>query len=530
MKKTINVNIGGMMFHLDDDAFDKLKSYLDTLKSKFSKMEGGDEIIDDIESRIAEIFKERLGAVREVVSVDDVNEMVSIMGDPSVYLDDEIETTSTSEVPPIIKRRLYRDPEKRVIGGVCSGFAAYFNIDPWLVRAIVIALVLFGGISFLLYFIFWIAMPKAVTTADRLMMKGKKVDINTIEESVKKEWNETKSGIKNAGNSARSSSFLRGIGKFIRISIGVFLIFFSALTLAGFIWCMLSPTATIHLEDLHLSLRDGANMIFDSFGETAIAYIAAWLLVVVPCVVSIYLGIRAILQFKHKLRYVMLGSFLLWVIGVIMGIYSIVTVAEKYKMEANLKENPTLFVNDSTLIVNTFESDQIKGYNLQDLPIGDVDFDIVKNTRDSFPTIEVTRFSQGKDKQIAYNLAQKINYAYQLDSNKITLASYFMMEKSDKFRGQHVDIKLMLPIGYKVYLSKGTEKVIHDIANLQNVWDWNMPDHTWTMTKDGLSCDNCEEEIIRYRKHGDEDSIDHEGNVKIKVSSDGDGDHEVTIR
>src|SRR5687768_2486718 len=183
MKKTINVNIGGMMFHLDDDAFDKLKSYLDTLKTKFSKMEGGDEIIGDIEGRIAEIFKEKLGSTREVVSIDDVNEMVGIMGDPSAYLDEETETTSsTSEVPPVIKRRLFRDPEKRVIGGVCSGFAAYFNIDPWLVRAIVIGLVLFGGVSFLLYFIFWIAMPKAVTTTDRLMMKGKKVDINTIEE------------------------------------------------------------------------------------------------------------------------------------------------------------------------------------------------------------------------------------------------------------------------------------------------------------------------------------------------------------
>jgi phage shock protein PspC (stress-responsive transcriptional regulator) len=524
MKKTINVNIGGMMFHLDDDAFDKLKLYLDTLKSKFSKMEGGDEIIDDIESRIAEIFKEKLGDQREIVSIDNVNEMITIMGDPSAYMDEATETThTTAEIPPVVKRRLYRDPEKRVIGGVCSGFAAYLNVDPWLVRALVIALVVFGGVSFFLYFIFWIAMPKAVTTADRLMMKGKKVNINSIEESVKKEWNETKSGIRNVGASARSSSFIKGIGKFFRISIGVFLIFFSALILAGFIWSMLSPSATIHMEDLHLSLREGTDLIFDSFGEKVLAYIAAWLVVVVPCVVSIYLGIRAILQFKHKLRYVMLGSFLLWVIGVIMGIYTIVTIAEKYKMEANIKDNPALTINDSTIIVSTFGSDQIKGYDLKDLPIHNIDFDIIKNTKDSFPSIEITRFSQGKDKQIAFNLAQKINYAYQIDSNRITLASYFMIEKDDKFRGQHVDIKLMLPVGYKVYLAKGTEEVINDIRNIQNVWDRHMPEHTWTMTKEGLSCDNCEEDIIRYPDHDDEDqdSTGHVGSIHLKVDSDG---------
>lgn len=226
----------------------------------------------------------------------------------------------------------------------------------------------------------------------------------------------------------------------------------------------------------------------------------------------------------------MLGSFLLWIIGVIMGIYTIVTIAEKFKMEANLKENPTLVVTDSTITINTFESDQIKGYNLQDLPIHNVDFDIEKATKDSFPTIEVTRFSQGKDKQIAFNLAQKINYAYQLDSNQITLASYFMMEKGDKFRGQHVDVKLYLPVGYKVYLSEGSHKVLHNVSNIQNVWYWDMPEHSWTMTKEGLSCNDCEEDIIHYhRRYEEEDSFDHNGDVKIKVSSDDEGHHEVTI-
>jgi phage shock protein PspC (stress-responsive transcriptional regulator) len=529
MKKTVNVNIGGMMFHLDEDAFEKCKTYLDTLKTKFAKMEGGDEIIGDIESRIAEIFKEKLSNTREVVSLQDVEDMVAIMGDPGLFLDEEgtdIQQPIT-ENQSVLKRRLFRDPEKRVLGGVCSGFGAYFNVDPWVVRIIMICLVLFAGVSFLLYFIFWIAMPKAVTTTDRLMMRGKKVDVNSIEESVKKEWNETKSGIKNAGRNANSSAFIRGIGKFVRIAMGTGLIFFSTLTLGMFLWTMFSPTSSIHINQLHLSAKEAAGLVFDSFGEMLIAYISVWLLVVIPSVLFIYLGIRLILQFKHKLRYVMLGGFLLWMVGLVMGIYVIVGVAESNKMEASLKENPTLLLPDSaTVKLSVTEGDNIPGYELVGYPIENVNLDILKNSTDSFPTLEVTRRSQGRDKQLAYTMAQKIKYYYQIEGNEIKLASYFMLNKADKFRGQEVNIKLMLPVGYKVYLAKGTDAVINGISNVQRVFDSEMPEHTWTMTPGGLSCDDCPADIIRTgedeedEEDEDEDSDTNDPKIKTKINGE----------
>ncbi len=530
MKKTINANIGGMIFHLDEDAFEKCKSYLDTLKTKFGGIDGGEEIISDIEFRIAEIFKEKLGGIREVVSVEDVNDMVAIMGDPNSFIDEETTTTSgagpAAELPR--QKRLFRDPENRVIGGVCSGFGAYLNMDPWIVRAIMICLVLFGGVSFLLYFIFWIAMPKAVTTSDRLMMRGKKVDVNSIEESVKKEWNETKTGLKNMSRSAKSSSFVNGIGKFFRITIGVGFLLFSTLILGGFVWAMLSSHATVHIDNLHISLKDASGLIFDSFGETMIAYIAAWLLIFVPGVLSIYLGIRAILQFKHKLRYVMFGGFMLWLIGLVLGIYVVMGVLSKNSQQATTRENLPVMISDSTIIqVSAVDHDQIQGYNLQGYPISIVDFDIEKNSTDSFPTLEIEKFSQGKNKQIAFDLAQKINYYQRIDGNKIQLATYFMLDKGDKFRGQHIQVKLKLPVGYKVYLAKGTEELISDISNIQEVWDHNMPEHTWTMTKEGLNCDDCEEDIIRKGKH-DHEEEDEDGNVKIKVTTE-DGEHHVEV-
>lgn len=529
MKQTVNVNIGGMIFHLDDDAFEKCKSYLDTLKNKFKAMEGGDEIIHDIESRIAEIFKDKIGTQREVVSLQDVTETIEIMGDPSTFIDEDSQPVAglESDSNTSVKKRLYRDPEKRILGGVCSGFAAYLNIDPWLVRIICILLVLFAGVSFLLYFVFWVAMPKAVTTSDRLMMRGKKVDIKSIEDSVKKEWTETKSGIKNAGKSANSSSVIQGIGKFVRISMGVIFIFFSTLILAGFIWAMISPSATVHFDHVHVSIREALSMVFDSTSEIVLAYVSAWLLVVVPCVLFIYLGIRAILQFKHRLRYVMLSGFLLWLIGIVLGIYSIINIAEKHKMDASLKENPPITMhNDSTLFVGVINDDNIPGYNMDGLPLENVYFNIEKSLTDSIPMMEVERSSQGSNKQSALDFASKINYHYRVDSNSITLAKYFVLDKKDKFRGQQVNVTLKMPVGYKIYFNEGSESVINDISNVQNVWDHDMPKHTWTMTTQGLSCDDCPADIIRLNKHEEED--DQDSNVKIKVE-DEDGVHHIEV-
>jgi len=496
------------MFHLDDDAYEKLSSYLDSLKLKFIKMEGGDEIITDIETRIAEIFKEKIEGIREVVILEDVNEMIGIMGEPHAFTDEdetEVNTPPVEEIAP--QKRLYRDTDNRVLGGVCSGFAAYLNLDAWVVRLIMVLLVLFGGVSFLLYFIFWLAMPEAVTTTDKLMMRGKRIDVKSIEQSVKQEWAETKNGIKNVGRNAQSSSFINGIGKFLRISIGVFLIFFSTITLAGFLWAIVSPNATIHLNHIHLSMREAAGMVFDTFPEMLMAYVAAWLCIIVPCVLFVYLGIRLILQFTHRLRYVMLGGFLLWLVGLVLGIYSGITLAHKYQMEGNLKETRTLDLPDSSLIkISVIPIESISTDNSSDFLLENVNFDIVKSTTDTLPVLEIERESQGREKQEAYNRAKKINFVYTIEGNNIRLASAFLLNRSDKFRGQTVNVKLILPVGYKVFLDKETDAVINDIKNIQRIWDNDMEEHTFTMTSEGLSCDDCPKDI--WHTIDEEEKID----------------------
>jgi len=208
----------------------------------------------------------------------------------------------------------------------------------------------------------------------------------------------------------------------------------------------------------------------------------------------------------------------------VMAIYTGITVADKFKSTASTTENPPIQMADSAIIqVDVLKDDLIKGYGKEGIPLGNVQFNIEKNTTDSFPTLEIKKQSQGKDRQFAFDLAQRIQYYYELDSNKLVLADHFMLDKGNKFRGQNVQVTLNLPVGYQVYLTEGTGAVISNIRNIQEVWDGDMPGHTWTMTRDGLSCNDCEDEIIRKGKEYDED-----GNITIKVKTE-DGDETITV-
>jgi len=182
MKRTLSINLGGLVFNIDEDAYQELKKYLEKLKQHFSSQSGGMEIIHDIEIRMAELFRTRMGTYREVVTITDVQEVIKTLG----YPEDMYEEAPYSE--PLRKRRarLYRDSDDRILGGVCSGIAAYFGTNPWIIRAIFIVafFVVFGGI---IYLILWMVVPMAQTVAEKLEMRGEPVNLRNIKDSVKSE-------------------------------------------------------------------------------------------------------------------------------------------------------------------------------------------------------------------------------------------------------------------------------------------------------------------------------------------------------
>jgi len=190
MKKVMNINIGGSVFHVDEDAYDKLKTYLRQITRHFKNTEGGDEIIHDIEARIVELFDQKLTDKKQVITQEDVSEVIKIMGKPSDFEEDvEEEYFSDPDVRQVNKKRLFRDIDNRMLGGVCSGLGAYFRLDPvWFRIAFILAT--FAGVSILVYIILWVIIPPAKTISEKLEMQGNPVNITNIEKTIREEMND----------------------------------------------------------------------------------------------------------------------------------------------------------------------------------------------------------------------------------------------------------------------------------------------------------------------------------------------------
>jgi phage shock protein PspC (stress-responsive transcriptional regulator) len=193
MKKTFTINISGTVFHIEEDAYEVLQKYLVNLKNHFGNEEEGKEILADIEARIAEIFTGKSLEENKVITLGWVEQVIAVMGTPEDFVEEEALEDEPYTAQRKTKRRLYRDPDSRVIGGVCGGLGAYFNIDPVVLRIIFVVLIFVTtGAALLAYFILWIAVPKAVTTAQRLEMRGQEATVKNIEKSIREEVREVK--------------------------------------------------------------------------------------------------------------------------------------------------------------------------------------------------------------------------------------------------------------------------------------------------------------------------------------------------
>jgi len=198
MKKTFSVNLGNRVYSIDDDAYMKLKEYLDRIEGYFSDQKEREDIINDIEMRISELFTEYLGSNKQVITMNDVEEVIKVMGDPREISGAEEQSQATHERHSGT-RRIYRDPDNRMIGGVCGGLGAYLGIDPVIVRILFILFLIFG-IGFLVYIILWIVVPEARTTAQKLEMRGDSVNVSNIGSFVKDEFESVKKSFRRNKN------------------------------------------------------------------------------------------------------------------------------------------------------------------------------------------------------------------------------------------------------------------------------------------------------------------------------------------
>ncbi len=195
MKITVSINLGGYSFNIDEDAYSELKRYLKNLEIHFAGEESSSEILSDIEARISELFRARLTSYKQVITLEDVRYAISILGNPEDFSDEE-EASSKARFSSPGYHRMYRDPDRRIIGGVCAGMGAYWSIDPWVMRIIFIAISLAGGLGILIYLILYIVLPEAKTTSQKIEMKGEPVNIKNITDAVKNEFDTVRKNMK----------------------------------------------------------------------------------------------------------------------------------------------------------------------------------------------------------------------------------------------------------------------------------------------------------------------------------------------
>jgi phage shock protein PspC (stress-responsive transcriptional regulator) len=168
MNKTVTINLSGIVFHIDENAYEVLRKYLDNLKMHFTGTQGKEEIIADIESRMAEMFTEKVNASKNVIMMNDVQEVIDVMGKPEQVAGEEEKTSTASSYEnaayyETMKKRFFRNPDDKILGGVCSGISAYFDIDPLWMRLAFALSVMFAGTGLFIYIILWIIIPEAKT-------------------------------------------------------------------------------------------------------------------------------------------------------------------------------------------------------------------------------------------------------------------------------------------------------------------------------------------------------------------------------
>jgi len=349
MNKTISINIAGFVFNIEEQAYEKLNHYLSAIKSNFHDESERDEIMEDIEARIAELFQEKLSNRKEVIVESDVELIIDVMGKPEDYLSEEEPIHQESSKQETLteeeknwynyskSKRLYRDETDAVVGGVCSGLAYYVNIDPILIRIAFVILTLAGGSGVLLYVILWIVIPSAKTTAEFLEMKGEPVTLDSIKDHIKDARNniiESTKGAKKSIKSAVDKGVRAGskIGKILSKVLGIGFVLFGVFLLIVLFIILFGGTGIFPMFGSE-NIEDIPTLLSVVYPDGRIPYFFVTVAIVglIPLISLIMTGIKMLLGIRIRYKKVSLIFGLIWVIGLAGLILINIDLGMKFK-------------------------------------------------------------------------------------------------------------------------------------------------------------------------------------------------------
>ena len=491
MNKTVNINLAGTFFHIDEDAFAKLTRYLDAIRRSFSDPNGQDEIIKDIEARISELFSEKINDTSQVITIIELDQVIAVMGQPEDYMVDE---EIFEDTPPSQKnhakshtahKQLFRDIDNKFIAGVSSGLGHYFSIDAIWIRLAWIALVLLGfGAPILVYILLWVLIPEAITTSDKLKMNREPVNISNIEKKIKEELKNASDKIKDVDydkhveNAKKGASgFFSTIGKIFAAIFSVFgkffgilLIIISLSTIIGLI-AGLFTTGTFGIVWGNHELLDYASMVNTANTPFWLIFLLVFFLVGIPFFALFILGLKLLVtNLKSIGTTAKIVLFVLWIFSIIgLSILGLRQATEQAydgdlitESMIPIKANDTLKVK--MLSNNRYEYDASRSgsfYLKTDDDGNKVIYSsdvrlIVRSTKDSIAKVFIERAAEGNSFDNAKERAEAIDYDYTFENNTLTLNSYFTTGIANKYREQEVEVILYLPVGTILYADDNT--------------------------------------------------------------------------
>lgn len=503
MKKTITVHIANFIFNIEEEAYQLLQNYLVKISSQFSNEEEREEIMQDIEGRIAELFREKLTLQKEVVVEQDVFEMIEIMGSPEEYIveggeeptSESSKDSSTESKSGFKGRQIYRDSENSVLGGVCSGLGAYFGIDPVAFRVLFILFTIMGGSGILIYLILYFAIPEAKTIAEKLRMKGEKIDVS----SIKNQFDKVKNDLNEEINKRKvKNTFNNGITAFVGLFTNFIKVFSRvvgfAFLIAG-IFGLIALVVIFNKELLNLiteqsiSISDLLGLLFESDTHRVLAYYSLITVLLIPISYFLVKGIQLLFGLKNKFTSVKVAFLTLWIITIsmlfVVGVYLVrnfeessgdITQIEYLQTDklkpiiVSLNNNsifPGLMKYEDVIVLNEMAkiTDSVTYFAFPRLVVEP------SKKEDTIVSVEIIKRARGRKESEAEKLAKEIKYDFNINENQILLPNYFSIASGAKFRGQNVKVVIKVPEGMEIAFASDIEDLIssvrsnHDLNN-----------------------------------------------------------------
>lgn len=507
MDKTHNIGLGGFSFTIEEMAYNKLRNYLQAIRQQLGINDSTEEIITDIEYRMAELLKERLKS-REIVNTSDVNHLISVLGKPEEY-GNETEEQPTQTSHRKIQKKLFRDPDNQKIAGVCSGLAHYMEIDPTWIRLIFIILpisdFLFLGFSttslILLYIVLWAVIPEAVTTSDKLQMRGESINVSTISDFSQKKTSKSSGG----------EPIIVNIIKFIAKGFALFFAFIFGTVTVALLFAFLATILFGGTFFLNSSLIETIPLVFEHKWEQVLVLISTCLVFVIPFLALTLISLRIIskrLSVSKAVTMSLVLAFIIGLIGISIGAYTRLTNFKNKEIVVKKQELPiigdTLFIHQNHKYKNEYIEDKFNLISGQ-LILDTDNYLEVESTQDSIPYLEMKLSSRGKTVEAAMKNLNLIEVQPKLIKNTLNINSFFALS-NNRWRQQEVEYTLYLPKDM-IFQPTGFYKIKHNGNRL-----YVKKKLDFLQLKEGaIHCVSCDDDEIEEPSSS---------NVNIKINGD----------